>query len=426
LPTCAANVPPSLAILPYWDRFEDYYDKLGVSLTDYQRFTGDWLFNYIDALRCVGIQTFVFFASARVKRPERFRHASTDATIVVLPTPRLNHHVRNLRERYAPRSRTLLGLSAYLATPLGLLARELRQAGCGAILCQEYDYPRFDAVCVLGRVLRLPVFATFQGGNNEVSRGEVIVRRLTLRACAGLIIPAAAELRRVAAYYRLPPHTLAHIQNPTDVAGWEPADRVAARVQLGLPIDARILIWHGRVEVERKGLDVLLEAWKQMSAKHPTSGLLLVLVGTGRDTDRLRRALRERDLPNVIWIDRYVSDRAELWCYLSAANAYTLPSRSEGFAVAPLEAMACGLPVVAADVSGIRDLLLHGGDDIGIVVPREDPSALAVALERVLMDPELGQRLGALGRKQVGEAYSPAVVGRQLRAFMVSRGAFAR
>src|SRR5205814_10032047 len=112
-----------------------------------------------------------------------------------------------------------------------------------------------------------------------------------------------------------------------------------------------------------------------------------------------------------------------LWRYLSAADAYALPSRSEGFAVAALEAMASGLPVVAADVSGVRELL-ESEPQGGLVVPREDPVALADALERALLDPELGVRLGRGGRQRVREAYSTAVVGRQLRDFMTARGAF--
>src|SRR5439155_17526049 len=120
----------------------------------------------------------------------------------------------------------------------------------------------------------------------------------------------------------------------------------------------------------------------------------------------------------------YVRDRAELWRYLSAADAYTLPSRSEGFAVAALEAMACGLPVVAADVSGVREMLQSGAAAAGLVVPLGQPAPLAAALTRVLLEPELAEQLGAVGKLRARVTYSPATIGHQLRAFMTARGAF--
>ena len=141
-----------------------------------------------------------------------------------------------------------------------------------------------------------------------------------------------------------------------------------------------------------------------------------MLVGTGRNTGELRR--RADQDPSIRWIDRYVLDREELWRYLSAADVYTLPSRHEGFAVAPIEAMACGLPVVAADASGVADLLGSGDEGGGIIVPREAPAALASALLRVLGDPGWAHELGARARRRAEERFSLEVVGGSLRDFM--------
>jgi glycosyltransferase involved in cell wall biosynthesis len=158
--------------------------------------------------------------------------------------------------------------------------------------------------------------------------------------------------------------------------------------------------------VWRKGLDVLLDAWGLVCAERPDRDLLLLLVGQGRNTGELRRRV-EGDR-RVRWIDRYVH----------AADVYTLPSRHEGFAIAPLEAMACGLPVVAADASGVADLLGDGEEAGGVVVPREDPVALATALRRLLEDPTLAHQLGSHARRRAEEEFSLAVVGLRLRDFV--------
>jgi glycosyltransferase involved in cell wall biosynthesis len=113
-----------------------------------------------------------------------------------------------------------------------------------------------------------------------------------------------------------------------------------------------------------------------------------------------------------------VHDRSELWAYLCAADFYALPSRHEGFAVAPLEAMACGLPVVAADVSGVADLFPGGEADGGLIVPREDPGSLAAALLRLLDDDGLARKLGARARRRAEREYSLEVVGSHLRGFI--------
>jgi glycosyltransferase involved in cell wall biosynthesis len=420
----ASGVRPCLAVLPYWDRFEDFYDKLGVSLANYRYLTGGWLFNYVDALHSAGIDTLIVYASAHVTRPVRFRHEKTAARIVVLPTPRLNHRIHKLREQLAPTSTALRVLATYAATPLSLVAREVRRQACGAILCQEYSYPRFDAAVLLGRLVGRPVFATYQGARHQLTPLERTVRRWSLRACAGLIVAASDERRYLTSHYALDDTKVAPIPNPIDVAEWEPEDRAIARRTLGLPADARIAVWHGRVEVHTKGLDVLLDAWARLKARAGNPRLRLLLVGTGRDAALLRDLIQPHEGLGVQWVDRYINDRAEVWRYLSAANVYVLPSRREGFALAPVEAMACGLPIVASDVSGVRDVLRDDAESAGIIVPAGDAAALAGALERGLLEPHLGPRLGARGRQRAREMYSPSVIGQRLRAFMTSRGAF--
>jgi glycosyltransferase involved in cell wall biosynthesis len=94
--------------------------------------------------------------------------------------------------------------------------------------------------------------------------------------------------------------------------------------------------------------------------------------------------------------------------------------------MAPVEAMACGLPVVSADVSGIRDIFVEGEGSGGLMVPPEDGPAVAAALSRVLHDDALRHRLGRRARRRAETSFDPESVGHQLRDFLEARGAHRR
>jgi len=407
----------TIVLIPGSDRFEDFFDKIGVSLETFRdEFTGGWLFNYVRALRLSGVRTLLLFMSARVDVPVRLTHADTGATMWILPSPRLHEKLRNGQRRFFPKSEALVGMTSYVATPLRALARILRQERCDAIMCQEYEHPRFDLCVLFGRVLGVPVFATYQGGNQTRTPIERAMRRASVRRCAGLIIPSHAEIARVQTRYGVSSSRIGLIPNPVEVVAREPSDRDAVRARLGIGRDTRVVAWHGRVQIATKGLDTLLEAWNRICSRRPDADIRLLLIGDGRDREVVRRRVDSSD--KVLWIDRYVFKRRELWSYLLAADVYTIPSRKEGFAVALLEAMACELPVVGSDVPGVAEILGRGEEDGGIIFPCEDSSALADALLRLLDAPELARQLGQVARRRMEKEFSLDVVGARLRQFL--------
>ena len=146
--------------------------------------------------------------------------------------------------------------------------------------------------------------------------------------------------------------------------------------------------WHGRIAIAQKGLDVLLEAWDVLTHAREQHDLVLLLTGSGQDSDALRAEIDRRRPRGVRWLDSYVLDRGIIRLQLAAADVAVFPSRAEGFAVAPLEAMASGRALVAAAVPGITELAPGGEDDGVIVVPPGDAAALASALGALLDDPE--------------------------------------
>jgi glycosyltransferase involved in cell wall biosynthesis len=401
------------------DLFEDFFDTIDVSVDRFRtELTGGWLFGYVGALARVGVHTTLIHVSGRVGAPRRFTHDPTGADVVLLPAPRRHRWLRRLHRRFRAR-RSLSSIASYGSVPVIPLVRELRRCGAEAILTQEYEHARFDVFVLVGRLLRLPVVATFQGGDRPRSRLERLVRPLAVRASSGLIIGSGQERRRVRAAYRLPADRIAGIPNAMDVGDVAPLPRASNRQGLGIDDRTVVVEWHGRVTIARKGLDLLLAAWEQLCRKRPETDLLLLLVGTGPDAEEFDRRIAATGLGSIRWRNEYVVDRDELLRYQSVADVFVLPSRHEGFPVAPIEAMALGVPVVAADAPGVADILPDGEASGGIVVPREDPPALAAALGRLVDDPELRLEMGRRARRRVELAYSLDAVGHQLRTTLL-------
>jgi glycosyltransferase involved in cell wall biosynthesis len=423
---------PSLAFLPIGDVIEDWLHPLGLKVDDFSnRLTGGWMFNYVKALQRVGVRPVLIGFSCQVQAPRRTRHFDTRATVWILPASRTFRALRKrqLDEPVGPRpgprrmwGAALRNLAHLSGTPPRTLARVLREECCQAILCQEYEDPRFDTCVWLGKALGLPAYASYQAGW-QVSRLERPIRPLTMRACGGLIIGAQAEINRVQARYRVPERRIARIFNPIDLAEWQPFDKAEARAALGLPSAACVVASHGRVRFQDKATDLLVDAWERVVEARPGRELRLLLIGDGHDADRLAARLEERPVPGLMWIREFVTDRVRIRRALSASDAYVMSSRLEGFPVAPIEAAALGLPVVATDAAGIPDIFEQGQADGGIVVPRDDLHALADALGRIVDDQALRRELGERARQRIRAEFSLETVGRQLRSFIFQEGA---
>jgi glycosyltransferase involved in cell wall biosynthesis len=425
---------PVVAMMTWGDVWDDFMDSVGVSLDQFvHQWTGGWMFNYIEALQQNGVHVVLMCISARVSVSTHYTHMPTGATICMLPSPRpyqfIRRHMISADSKGGTHPglwparfycRLLNGLARefrlYLTTPVISLSRELRRHSCTAILCQEYEYPRFDVSVVVGYVLRLPVFAVFQGGDYQRCRLERVLRPRTLRAAAGVIIGPTREIQRVQTEYELPSTKLMQIFNPTDLFAGHDADPTKTRQGLDIPACARVVAWHGRVSIEHKGLDTLLTAWKHVSVGRPD--VILLLVGTGPDAKRLNEQIRSMRLDNIRWVNEYVLNRDTLRSYLSAGDIYAFSSRHEGFPVAPIEAMACGLPLVATDVNGVRDILQGGEDSGGVIVPPDDPILFAGALGRLLDDEAYRRKLGANAQHRAATHFSIEAVGDQLQSYL--------
>lgn len=167
----------------------------------------------------------------------------------------------------------------------------------------------------------------------------------------------------------------------------------------------------GRLEQE-KGFDLLVRAFAQATRDHRDWELMIAGEGSQRETLTVLAASC-----GVADRVRLPGTQADIGRLYAAADVFVLPSRFEGFPNALLEAMAAGVPSLAADCpAGPREIIRDGHD--GLLVGTEDVDALGEALSRLIADAELRARLGAAG-KRVAERYDPETIQRQWDALVL-------
>jgi glycosyltransferase involved in cell wall biosynthesis len=157
------------------------------------------------------------------------------------------------------------------------------------------------------------------------------------------------------------------------------------------------------------GIDVLLQAFARIAAGSDTR---LLIVGDGPQRAELQQLAQQWHIADrVQWAGPV--PHADVPAWLQRLDVYVAASRQESFGVAAVEAMACGVPVVVSDAGGLPEVVVDGQS--GLVVPRDDPAALAAALQRLLDDAPLRRRLGEAGRARAQAEYAwPDCVARML------------
>ena len=181
-----------------------------------------------------------------------------------------------------------------------------------------------------------------------------------------------------------------------DVERFVPGDRTAARARLGLPVEARLV---GIVATLRswKGHRFLVEAMTQLPAE-----VQLLIVGDGPQREALDAQVAALDLAGRV---RLVGNQTDVVPWLQALDVFALPSyANEGVPQALVQAMLVGLPCITTTAGSIAELAAH--EATALVVPQQDAQALARAIERLLGDAALAERLGAAARAHCAAKFS--------------------
>lgn len=176
------------------------------------------------------------------------------------------------------------------------------------------------------------------------------------------------------------------------------ADRERVRHELGLSPNQVAFGFVGRLSPE-KGVDVFLRCVARLAVRHRE--LACVIVGDGPDRRGAERLVRELHLE---WRVKFLGWRPDVARVISGLDVLALTSRSESLPNVVLEAMAAGKPVVAARVGDVPALVRH--EETGLLAPAEDVEALTDAMRRLLVDPDLRERLGAAGRRRAEALFS--------------------
>lgn len=197
--------------------------------------------------------------------------------------------------------------------------------------------------------------------------------------------------------YHLNPEKVIVVGNGVDEKFFYPKQKI-------LEDGKKYIMFAGRIDRE-KGLFDLVESATYICSEKPD--VFFIIAGKGRDLGKLQWSIRKAKLQDRFIFPGQV-DKDQLVKLYQNATIFVFPSYHEGLPGAVLEAMSCGLPVIATDVRGNRDLISNG--ETGILVPPRSPKKMAEAISMLLEDEKLRKTLGKNARKIVERSYTWDVV----------------
>jgi len=225
--------------------------------------------------------------------------------------------------------------------------------------------------------------------DSPVPRRRRIGRQLLARRLDAHVAVGERAARMIERFVGLPPDSVTSVPNGVPSTTPQPLPSPAAG-----PIVGSL----GRL-VEQKGFDLLIRALPRLP------GATLVLVGDGPQRDTLVALAESLGVSDRLLITGWSREARR---YLPTFDIFALPSRWEGMPLSILEAMHAGLPVLAADVASVSEVVLDG--ETGFVVAPEDQDAICDRLQRLLGDASLRARMGERGRARAAERFTDLVM----------------
>jgi D-inositol-3-phosphate glycosyltransferase len=270
----------------------------------------------------------------------------------------------------------------------------------GAVAAARWSVPLVQSMHTLGKVKNLALASGDPAEPDARIRGEHEV----VAAAGRLVANTAEESSQLIDLYGATPEQVRTVNPGVDLSLFRPGSRQAVRQRLGLPQDAVVLLFAGRVQ-PLKGPDVVLHAAAELARRSPelASRLVVVFVGGPSGSEvgapgRLATLAARLGIADRVRLEPPCPQR-ELADWYRAATLVLVPSHSESFGLVALEAQACGTPVVAAAVGGLRTAVSDGVS--GVLVDGHDPADWSVVIGGLLGDPGI---LADLSRGAVAHA----------------------
>ncbi len=253
----------------------------------------------------------------------------------------------------------------------------------------------------------------YQGNNDKFPPERISIEKDIVRKADRIIAECPQDKEDLINYYNTPSFKISIIPCGFNPGEFYPVNKALARKKLNLNAEDHILLQLGRM-VPRKGVDNVIRSLAKF--KPGNKPIRLVIVGgetENSDTTfnseiaRLKNIAREEGVLNsILFAGR--KDRDILKFYYSAADVFITTPWYEPFGITPLEAMACGLPVVGSNVGGIKYSVVDGVT--GFLVPANDPQALATKVNLILTDINLHTNMKAQAIKRVNSEFTWAHV----------------
>lgn len=308
--------------------------------------------------------------------------------------------------RGAGLSPLMIGSSGRLDLPyLRALIRTMRAQEIDLVQTHLFSTTLYGGVA--GRVLGIPVISTFHGNPDLRATGwQGQLKYRLIRSCTSKVVCVSAALRdRTMEMAGFRKEELAVIPNGIDTELYRPGDFPELKRELGLPPETFLVGSVGNVRPAKDYATLLRTA--AVARKRLGEAVRFVVVGqrTPPLYDQLLALRAELGLEDTVTFLGFQENVPEL---LRGLDLFLLTSAHEGFSLVTVQAMATGLPVVATRSGGPEVILTHEKD--GILVPSQDPSALAEAIGRFKSSPESRKAFGKAARRTAMDRFSTAVM----------------